>query len=147
MSGGAAATRLAAMASGAGLILVLAAGCRPAEPEAVVPRPAAQASPPAPAPVQPTASATAAPNPGTPVESHWQCGDQRVAARLDPASQTLTLIHERGQLALPQSVATSGTRYADENGNEFRSGESGATLTLSGTPARECSQVTNGASG
>lgn len=147
MRGVAAASRSrSSRAIGAIAVLVMLGACRPAQPDAVV-APAPTEATPAPAPVQPTASATAAPNPGTPVETHWQCGDQRVAARLDPASQTLTLIHERGQLALPQVVAASGTRYADANGNEFWSKGSGATLTLSGTPARECSQVQNNGNG
>lgn len=135
-----------AHAIGASLLLALLAACQPAGPEPVAAQPGTGTAP-APAPVQPKASATAAPNPGTPVETHWQCGNQRVAARLDPASQTLTVIHERGQLALPQSVAASGARYADANGNEFWSKGSGATLTFSGTPARECSQLGNGSSG
>ncbi|MBO9717952.1 MAG: MliC family protein [Pseudoxanthomonas sp.] len=129
-------------------LAALLGACRPAEPERVTTAKAAAAeaaaTPPAEPPVQPTGAATVAPNPGTPVETHWQCGDQRVVARYDPAAQALTLIHERGQLTLPQSVSASGARYADANGNEFWSKESGAMLTLSGTPARECSQVQNG---
>jgi membrane-bound inhibitor of C-type lysozyme len=117
--------------------LVTVCACRPAEPDAVAAQPAADA----PVATQAKESALVAPNPGTPVETHWQCGERRVAARLDPASQTLTLIHERGQLALPESVSASGARYADANGNEFRSQGNGATLTLSGTPARECEPV------
>lgn len=120
----------------AGLASLLGA-CRPAAPDTVAAQPAADA----PAAVQARESATVAPNPGTPIETHWQCGERRVAARFDPASQTLTLIHERGQLALPQSVSASGARYADANGNEFWSQGNGATLTLSGTPARECQPV------
>lgn len=118
-------------------VLVALGACRPAEPDAVAAQPGADA----PVAVQAKESAIAAPNPGTPVETHWQCGERRVAARFDPASQTLTLIHERGQLALPQSVSASGARYADANGNEFWSQGDGATLTLSGTPARACEPV------
>jgi membrane-bound inhibitor of C-type lysozyme len=118
--------------------LVTVCACRPAEPDAVAAQPGADA----PVAEQAKESAIVAPNnPGTPVETHWQCGERRIAARLDPASQTLTLIHERGQLALPQSVSASGARYADANGNEFWSQDNGATLTLSGTPPRECEPV------
>ena len=127
---------------GAIAILVVLGACRRAEQEPFAATPVAD--PAAAAPVQPTTAATTAPNPGTPIETHWQCGDQRVAARFDPATQALTLIHERGQLALPHSVSASGARYADANGNEFWSKGPGATLTLSGTPARECSQVERG---
>jgi membrane-bound inhibitor of C-type lysozyme len=146
MSGGAVRIGLrAACLLGAIALPALLGACHPAEPERVAGAAAAAATAaPAEPPVQPTAAATVAPNPGTPIETHWQCGDQRVAARYDPAAQALTLIHERGQLILPQSVSASGARYADDNGNEFWSKGSGATLTLSGTPARECSQVQNG---
>jgi membrane-bound inhibitor of C-type lysozyme len=128
--------------------LVVLGACRPAEPE-VGPAQAMAAQPVAtqPAPdavpnMDPaTATSAVAPDPAHPIETHWQCGERRVAARSDPAARTLTLIHERGQLALPQAGSASGARYADANGNEFWSQGHGATLTLSGTPARECEPV------
>ena len=64
--------------------------------------------------------------------------------RLDAASQSLSLVHERGQLALPRREAASGARYADANGNEFWDKGDTATLTLSGTPLRACTRVENG---
>jgi membrane-bound inhibitor of C-type lysozyme len=138
----------AACLLGALALPALLGACRPDEPEpAAASTAGTAAAATAEPPVQPTAAATVAPNPGTPIETHWQCGDQRVAARYDPAAQALTLIHQRGQLTLPQSVSASGARYADDNGNEFWSKGSGATLTLSGTPPRECSQVQNGTAG
>ncbi|WP_372013359.1 MliC family protein [Pseudoxanthomonas sp. 10H] len=137
--------------AGAGaLALVLALGaCRQGEPDA----PAVAAGP---APAMPAAAGTAAASPATSAptaaaaaatsttDSHWQCGDQRVAARFDPASRSLTLIHERGQLALPAVESASGARYADANGNEFWDKADTAMLTLSGTPARECGKVAGG---
>lgn len=75
------------------------------------------------------------------VGSQWQCGDQRVAARFDNTAGTVTITHERGELVLPQATSASGARYADANGNEFWNKGAGASLTLSGTEARQCQQV------
>lgn len=115
----------------AALALLLAACARAGDPEAAA-----------------TTAETAAPLPPPPaatiVESHWQCGEQRVAARFDRGAGTLTLTHERGQLLLPQVEAGSGARYADGNGNEFQDRDGEASLTLSGLPARECSRVQAG---
>ena len=80
----------------------------------------------------------------TPAQAQWKCADQRIAVRLDAASQSLSLVHERGQLALPRREAASGARYADANGNEFWDKGDTATLTLSGTPLRACTRVENG---
>jgi len=141
--------------SGLVLALVALGACRPAEPEAaapVEPAPVAadvadtmSASPSA----QDVASAPLLPDAaqGTPTETHWQCGDQRIAARFDAGAQTLNLIHERGQLALPRIESASGARYADANGNEFWDKADAATLTLSGTPARDCVKVESGWAG
>ncbi|KAF1687950.1 hypothetical protein B1992_00480 [Pseudoxanthomonas broegbernensis] len=93
---------------------------------------------PMPAPTPPTAIADPV---ASVLETHWQCDDQHVAARFDNDAGTVTLTHDRGQLMLPQAVAASGARYADANGNEFWSKGPAGTLTLSGTPARECMQV------
>jgi membrane-bound inhibitor of C-type lysozyme len=142
----------AARLAGAVTALVLLGACRPAAPETAAPAPT---SPPvAEAPVAPVAEVVESAPPAlpvasaaTPVETHWQCGDQRVAARFDPTSQTLSLIHERGQLTLPRIESASGARYADANGNEFWDKADAARLTLSGTPARDCAKVENGWSG
>ena len=82
--------------------------------------------------------------PATAAQTQWKCADQRIAVRLDAASQSLSLVHERGQLALPRREAASGARYADANGNEFWEKGDTATLTLSGTPPRACTRVENG---
>jgi membrane-bound inhibitor of C-type lysozyme len=135
----------------AGLALVLLAACTPATPEASPDTPAPVADQPAPVPVtEPTLDPTAPPPaPATgataaaPVESHWQCGDQRVAARFDNDAQTVTVVHDRGEVVLPQAISASGARYADANGNEFWTKGASGTLTLSGAPARECSEVSS----
>lgn len=91
--------------------------------------------------------AVAAPVPGAGdppariLESQWRCGDQQVAARFDTGAADVTLTHDRGQLLLPQAISASGARYADDNGNEFWTKGASGTLTLSGTPARECTQL------
>ncbi|UWX04855.1 hypothetical protein H1235_09795 [Pseudoxanthomonas sp. NC8] len=72
--------RVACLLCAIALPAVLGA-CHPDAPEPAAVAPAAATTGPA---VQPTAAATVAPNPGTPIETHWQCGDQRVAARYDP---------------------------------------------------------------
>lgn len=131
------------------MALLLLGACRPAAPEASTPAPASAPAAEAPAAevVESTPPALPIAGVATPVETHWQCGDQRVAARFDPTSQTLSLIHERGQLTLPRIESASGARYADSNGNEFQDKADTARLTLSGTPARDCSKVENGWSG
>lgn len=146
------------MGKRAGLVAACAgalalAACRPGTPDTSAapvpdtsPAPAAgavAATPPAnAATVGPVISAS--PQRGTTTESHWHCGDQRIAARFDTATGTLNLIHERGQLALPRTDAASGARYADLNGNEFWDKADTAVLTLSGTPPRECAKVSGG---
>ncbi|WP_081759960.1 MliC family protein [Pseudoxanthomonas suwonensis] len=133
-----------------GLAVLLLAACRPDTPEAT-PAETAAASAQDAAPQPAAGEATldpAAPPPGATAEAtaavvntHWQCGDQRVAVRFDNAAQTVTVVHDRGEMVLPQEVAASGARYADTNGNEFWTKGPSATLTLSGTPARECSEI------
>ena len=82
--------------------------------------------------------------PAAPAQAQWKCADQRVAVRLDATSQSLSLVHERGQLVLPRGESASGARYADSNGNEFWDKGDEATLTLSGTPPRACTPVEGG---
>ncbi|WP_162435183.1 MliC family protein [Pseudoxanthomonas koreensis] len=62
---------------------------------------------------------------------------------LRQATRTATVVHTGGELVLQQAAAASGARYADSNGNEFWTKGPGGTLTLSGTPARECTEVVN----
>ena len=132
----------------AGLAVVVLGACKPATP----PEPAADATPPAaieqpaPATSEPTLDPAAPPasTAATPAETHWQCGEQRVAARFDNAAQTVTVVHDRGEVVLAQVQAASGARYADANGNEFWTKGAEGTLTLSGTPARQCSGIAAG---
>jgi len=124
------------------LVLTLLGACRPATPDAA-PAPAA------PPDTTPADSGSAAPAPAEqavagPIETHWQCGDQRVAARFDNPAQTVTVVHDRGELVLPQAVSASGARYADANGNEFWTKGPGGTLTLSGAAARDCTEIADG---
>ena len=75
------------------------------------------------------------------VESQWECDGQHVATRFDNTAGTVSVTHERGELLLQQATSASGARYADANGNEFWNKGDQATLTLSGTPARQCRDV------
>ncbi len=118
----------------AGLVMALGACDR-----GDVPAPEAQPAPDAVTAAQPDAAAS--PAEAAILESQWQCGDQRVAARFDTGAASATLTHDRGQLLLPQAISASGARYADDNGNEFWTKGASGTLTLSGTPARECTQM------
>lgn len=109
-------------------LTVALAACKPAaEPVA----PAAPAAPPAPA--EPVAE-NAAP-------FNFQCGDERIAARFDNVAGNVTLSIGGQPLVLPQAVAASGARYADDKGNEFWNKGNNATLTLAGKPAVECAQT------
>ncbi|WP_084635451.1 MliC family protein [Pseudoxanthomonas sp. J35] len=132
-----------------GLAVLLLAACRPDTSEATsagTTATSAQDAAPQPAAGEATLD-PAAPPPGATAEAtavvntHWQCDDQRVAVRFDNAAQTVTVVHDRGEVVLPQEVAASGARYADTNGNEFWTKGPSATLTLSGTPARECGEI------
>lgn len=125
------ASRSGGLLAAAALALLLAACAKAGDPAAA----AAIGETAEPAPPHPAA---------TIVESHWQCGEQRIAARFDRDAGDLTLTHDRGQLLLPQVEAGSGARYADGNGNEFWDKGGAASLTLSGLPARECSRVQAG---
>ncbi|MCR6687531.1 MliC family protein [Pseudoxanthomonas sp.] len=117
----------------AALVLLLAACAKAGDPAAVAAtgETAETGTPP------PPAAATI-------FESHWQCGEQRIAVRFDRDAGDLTLTHDRGQLLLPRVESGSGARYADGNGNEFRDKDGAASLTLSGLPERECSRVQAG---
>ena len=128
--------RNATVVLGTALVMALAA-CRPSDndaPPAATPAPAAPA---ATSPAVEPAPASAA----TVLQSQWQCGDERVSARFDQAAENVTLVHGAGELVLPLAMSASGARYADDKGNEFWTKGPGGTLTLSGTPARECTEI------
>lgn len=105
------------------------AACKPA----AEPAPAAPAEPAAPA-AEPVAAAPAA-------AINFQCGDERISARFDNTAGNVTLSIGGQPLVLPQAVAASGARYADDQGNEFWNKGSNATLTRSGQPPVECAQT------
>ena len=70
---------------------------------------------------------------------HWQCGDLRVASRFEPSPATVQLWWSGRSTTLPQALAASGARYADE-GREFWTKGDTARLTLAGDEARECTR-------
>lgn len=90
------------------------------------------------------AGATPAASAGTVIQTFWQCGDIRINATFDNDKNTITLGLPDGPLILPGTIAASGARYADEQGNEFWSKGPSATLTLNGTPAQECTETSEG---
>lgn len=70
---------------------------------------------------------------------NFQCGELAVGAIFDNGSGTVRLTHSGQRLELPEAVAASGARYADDAGNEFWArGKEEAMLTLSGEERREC---------
>lgn len=93
-----------------------------------------------------TAPPTSTPRPATQILSdpaaatpiQWQCGDQRVGARVDNMARNVSLEIDGKTLSLAQSPAASGARYADAAGNAFWSKEDEATLTLAGRAAVDC---------
>jgi membrane-bound inhibitor of C-type lysozyme len=108
----------------------LLAACKPAA-APVAPEPAA-------APAEP---ATPAPVEAAVTSINFQCGDERISAGFDNAAGNVTLSIGGQPLVLPQAVAASGARYADDKGNEFWNKGTNATLTRSGQPAVECTQT------
>ena len=105
----------------------LLAACKPAAEPAVTPAPVEPAPP---APVEAAVTSV-----------NFQCGDERISATFDNAAGNVTLSIGGQALSLPQAVAASGARYADEQGNEFWNKGSNATLTRTGQPAVECAQT------
>lgn len=101
-------------------------------------KPAAEPAAPA-APAEPAAPVAAVAENAAPV--NFQCGDERIGARFDNGAGNVTLSIGGQSLVLPQAVAASGARYADDKGNEFWNKGSDATLTLTGKPAVECAQT------
>jgi len=103
------------------LLLALAA-CEPA-----------QTPPAADAPVDTKAPADAAPPPmPETATARFRCGDLLVGAAFDNIAGHVTLSLGTRQVRLPQAVAASGARYADDQGNEFWNKGDDATLTLDG---------------
>ncbi len=111
---------------------LLLGGCKPsaqtdAESAGDVPDPALEAPP-----ELPVDSA------GT-IAAHFRCGDLLLGVDFDNAAETATLSWSGHRRVLPQAVAASGARYADDAGNEFWNKGDDATLTLAGNAALECS--------
>ncbi|HRN62494.1 MAG TPA: MliC family protein [Luteimonas sp.] len=96
--------------------------------------PGQQPAPPAaetPVDMQPSADAAPPPMPDT-ASAHFRCGDLLVGAVFDNSAGNLSLSINTRQMLLPQAVAASGARYADDQGNEFWNKGDEATLTLDG---------------
>lgn len=98
------------------------------------PPPAEGTSTPRPAAQNPSDAAAAAPTP-------WQCGDQRIGARVDNTARNVSLEIDGKTLTLAQSPAASGARYADATGNAFWNKGDEATLALAGRTAVDCRQA------
>ncbi|WP_199098231.1 MliC family protein [Dyella sp. ASV21] len=94
-----------------------------------------------PQPPADTASAPAHPAAAPAPAAHvyaYQCGDLAVTGRF--SAEQVELSFGGKTLVLPQAMAASGARYADDKGNEFwGKGLKDATFTLAGEPARTCS--------
>ena len=88
---------------------------------------------------RPAAQIPGDPAAATPIQ--WQCGDQRIGARVDNTARNVSLEVDGKTLSLAQSPAASGARYADAAGNAFWSKGDEATLTLAGRAAVDCHQA------
>jgi len=66
----------------------------------------------------------------------YQCGDAVITADFRDSGVELTLGDTT--LRLPQVVAASGARYADDAGNEFWTQGNSALFTQAGQPRRDC---------
>lgn len=73
--------------------------------------------------------------------THWQCGDSRVGATFDAATEKVALSINGRMLSLPLARSASGARYADEQGNEFWTKGGSGTLTLAGKDKSECTRA------
>lgn len=109
------------------LPLLLATACKPSPPAAPVDA-AGQA---------PAAVETPSPIPYT-TTANFRCGDLLVGAVFDNVADDVTLSINTRRTRLPQTVAASGARYADDQGNEFWNKGDNATLKLDGA-THECS--------
>lgn len=107
---------------------LLLAGCSPSgTPET------AEATPP------PTDPALESP-PGLPaaVSANFRCGDLLVGVDFDNVAETATLSWTGHRRVLPQAIAASGARFADDAGNEFWNKGDEATLTFAGAEPVQC---------
>jgi uncharacterized membrane protein/membrane-bound inhibitor of C-type lysozyme len=84
---------------------------------------------------QPEPSAPAAP---AATSANFRCGDLLLGADFDNVTETVTLSWSGHRRVLPQAVAASGARFADDKGNEFWNKGDEATLTLAGGEALAC---------
>ena len=66
--------------------------------------------------------------PGCRHHSPFRCGDLLLGVDFDNAAETATLSWSGHRRVLPQAVAASGARYADDAGNDLNKGDA-ATLT------------------
>lgn len=108
----------------------------PVPPPSPAPTAPPPAPPPAPAPPPPAAA------PAVPRNLIYQCGDRRVEAHVE--DDAISLLLPNRELRLPQQVAASGARYADNEGNEFWSKDASARLTLDGGTPQGCTLIDAG---
>lgn len=78
---------------------------------------------------------------GTGNASHWQCGEARVGATFEQASERVLLSVNGRRLTLPLARSASGARYADADGNEFWTKGDTGTLSLAGEDKQECTRA------
>lgn len=74
----------------------------------------------------------------------YRCGDLSISANFHTHGGVELGLGET-RLSLPQAVAASGARYADDLGNEFWTQGTTARFTQAGQPSRDCSEVAGGA--
>jgi uncharacterized membrane protein len=123
----------------AALVLSLLA-CKPGKPDEV-PAPSATPSASQDASAQPVQGDPAQAHLSTPPPAHWQCGDLRIATRLDGAGRdAMSLLMSGRRLPLRAAPADAGARYADASGNEFWHRSGNAALTLAGKGAVACTR-------
>lgn len=70
--------------------------------------------------------------------THWECGDLRVASRIDARDGGTTLYISGRKLHLPTAASPPAEGHIDDEGNTFVLRGGAATLTLRGEDAREC---------
>ena len=93
---------------------------------------------PAEAPVQ-AAAATGLPETAAQRAEHWWvCGDVEISTEM--RGEMLTLSGPFGERSLTPQPAASGTRYADDHGNEFWNEGEEATLKLDWKEVGECTE-------
>lgn len=127
------------------IVLGLSACAKPADPVPEAPVEDAAAVPSgadagAAGAAQPQAAAVSSPS------ATYACDGNTVAATFDNSTGdgSVTLQVGANRLVLPHAVAASGSRYADQAGNEFWEHQGEATLTLAGGKQQKCVEAAAG---